>query len=125
MINRSSEPAYHALVDLFMILLLIFSSKEITSMRQPDVEIVIPGEHADQDRSDAPGDMLARLNLILASDGGLLIDGKQISLADLVEKARAEQVVTIYLQVDKDTTYNKVLEIIRQLDSAGLTVELG
>ena len=126
MTRRSDLIYHHALVDLFMLLLLIFSGKELILAQQPDdVDIVIPGQNEQQKPDDAPGDALKRLDLFLSADGALLVAGEQTVMADLVKKARAEQIVKVHLKVDKSTPYAKVLEVIRQLDNERLTVELG
>ena len=57
MTRRSDLIYHHALVDLFMLLLLIFSGKElILAQQSDDVDVVIPGQHEQQKPDDAPGD---------------------------------------------------------------------
>ena len=58
------------------------------------------------------------------SDGALSLNGSEISVSDLIEKARAEPVAKVYLRIAEDVSYARIREVIRELSDSGLSIEL-
>ena len=115
------------MIDLLMLLLLLFSGQQVaTTMKHQNISVSegqplpleIPGD-------DALANRLRRLSIDLLSDGNLLFDGKEISLPDLIEKARTERVAKVYLQIDNDASYIQIRKVIGELSDKGLSIELG
>ena len=120
---RSAKP----MIDLLMLLLLLFSSQQIvTTMQYQNISVSESEPLQDESTSnDVVPDRLKRLSIALLSNGSLLFNDEEISLSDLLKKARAERVVKAYIHIDDDVSYTRIREVIRELSNNGLVIELG
>ena len=119
---KASKP----MIDLLMLLLLILSGQQMaTTIPYQDISIT---EEALTDiaseNDNAEADRLQRISCDLLSDGALLFNGNNISVSDLVAKARAERAAKVYLRIAEDVSYARIRKVIRELSDNGLSIEL-
>ena len=115
------------MIDLLMLLLLLLSGQQMaTTMPYQDISIT---EEALRDieskNKEAAAKRLQRVSCDLLSGGALLFNDNEISVSDLVEKAKAERVAKVYLRIAEDVSYAQIREVIRELSDEGLSIELG
>ena len=114
------------MIDLLMLLLLLLSGQQMaTTIPYQDISIT---EEALTDielkNDNAAASRLHRISCDLLSGGALLFNGNNISVSDLIEKARAERAAKVYLRIAEDASYARIRKVIRELSDNGLSIEL-
>ena len=114
------------MIDLLMLLLLLLSGQQMaTTMPYQDISITEEAlRNIEPKDNDATAKRLQRISCDLLSGGVLLFNGSEISLSNLIEKARAERVAKVYLRIAEDVSYARIREVIRELSDEGLSIEL-
>ena len=114
------------MIDLLMLLLLLLSGQQMaTTMPYQDISMTEEALTDIESKNDnAAANQLQRISCDLLSDGALSLDGNNISVSDLVEKARAERAAKVYLRIAEDVSYARIREVIRELSDNGLSIEL-
>lgn len=108
------------LVDVVLVLLIIFMVA--TPLLSRGLDVALP-ESREGDVKEAPA-----LSLVLTRDGRLLLDEREVRLADLparLRAARGGQVPEIvYFRGDRGVPYGAVVEVMDAIKAAGVR-ELG
>ena len=118
---RATKP----MIDLLMLLLLLFSSQHIATMRQAQDISVSQYIQTESEETGITADQFRYIALHLSAGAVLLLDGEEISLADLIKKTRAERVVTVYIYINDSTPYAELRKVISKLADEGLSIKLG
>ena len=113
------------MIDLLMLLLLLFSGQQIaTTTQHQDIAVSETELLQSEATHDVAVDRLRRMSFSLLSDGSLSFEGKEITLPDLIAKARKERVAKVHIDINDNTSYLQIREVIRKLSDNGLSIEL-
>jgi biopolymer transport protein ExbD len=105
------------LVDVILVVLIIFMVTAPMIMK-PSINVNLP--------KSATGDSTkpSKLNISIAADGQVQLDGKKVSDADVMNAAKDEfsknPDVQAIISADKDVSHGKVVSILDIVKSAGV-----
>ena len=102
------------LVDIMLVLLLIFMIT--TALDQPGaLGVNLPRAST---ASEAP---VSSLNIVIAKDGGLKLDGRPATLADIEAQAkRGTPETQAVVSADEGVTYNRVVGVVDAVRRGGV-----
>ncbi|MBL8785739.1 MAG: biopolymer transporter ExbD [Deltaproteobacteria bacterium] len=111
------------LVDVVLVLLIIFMV--VTPLLDKDIEIAIPKTEQVETTDDVPDQQLL---VRVAADGTLTINDRKVTLEEYVAALklqmdnRTEAMKVIFLQIDDDAIYGRVVQAIDLAKGAGVLV---
>lgn len=103
------------LLDVMFILIIFFVITTSFTRTRGEISVELPGGHG------AP--VKGELSIInVAKDGGLWLDGRAVTSADIVEMARAERSGDKRLVIagDRNAPYGAVAELLELMRSSGI-----
>jgi biopolymer transport protein ExbD len=102
------------LVDIMLVLLLVFMIA--THLDQPGaIGVSLPRAATASEAISTP------LNIVIAGDGGLRLDGKVATLADIEARAkRGSPETTASVSADKGVTYDRVVGVVDAVRRGGV-----
>ena len=112
--NKSRAPGLSltSMLDVIFLLLCFFVTVSVFSQWENEISIKLPSAETSDEPDRLPGEIIVNL----AKDGTVVVNGKQLELADL--QARLKKVAKFYpgqpviIRADKELAYEKLVKVI-------------
>ena len=121
--NRQSEaPALSltSMLDVIFLLLCFFVTASVFSQWESEISIKLPSAATAEEPDRLPGEIIVNL----AKDGKVVVNGKQLELAEL--QARLKKVAEVFpgqpviIRADRDLAYDRLVKTIDACRAANI-----
>ena len=110
--SRAAGLSLTSMLDVIFLLLCFFVTVSVFSQWESEISIKLPSAETSDEPDRLPGEIIVNL----AKDGTVVVNGKQLELADL--QARLKKVAKFYpgqpviIRADKELAYEKLVKVI-------------
>ena len=110
--SKSPGLSLTSMLDVIFLLLCFFVTVSVFSQWENEISIKLPSAETSDEPDRLPGEIIVNL----AKDGTVVVNGKQLELADL--QARLKRVAKFYpgqpviIRADKETRYESLVAVI-------------